>query len=127
MKKISVFLILLYSSVVLSQGQDKIELTIMPGEYWWAGVSSLGNQTPYDANAVVSIDLWGDNRGNQAQPLLLSTKGRYVWSEEPIKYEFNKGAITVSVRQGTILNGTAGTNLQTAYSHAAKTFFRQMV
>jgi len=123
MKKISVFLILLYSSVVLSQGQDKIELTIMPGEYWWAGVSSLGNQTPYDANAVVSIDLWGDNRGNQAQPLLLSTKGRYVWSEEPIKYEFNKGAITVSVRQGTILNGTAGTNLQTAYSHAAKTFF----
>ena len=74
----------------------------------------MGHQTPYDATTVFSVDLWGDNRGNQAQPLLLSSMGRYVWSEEPIKYDLNKGKISVSVREGEIVSGTAGNNLRTA-------------
>lgn len=123
MKKTPLYLILLFSSIVFSQNQNIVKLTIIPGEYWWAGISSLGHQTPYNEVSVISIDMWGDNFGNQAQPLLLSNKGRYVWSEEPLKYEFNKGAITVTVRNGTIISGTAGTNLRTAFEYAAKTFF----
>ena len=48
----------------------------MPDEFWWSGISSLGHQTPYDNKTVSSFDMWGDNKGNQAQPLLLSSKGR---------------------------------------------------
>ena len=29
------------------------------------------------------VDLYGDTQGNQVQPLLVSSQGRYVWSEEP--------------------------------------------
>jgi hypothetical protein len=90
-KKIILFFVLFQSLNVLAQNTKNLELAVLPGEYWWAGISSLGHQTPYDESTVASIDMWGDNRGNQAQPLLLSSKGRYVWSEEPVKYDFNNG------------------------------------
>jgi alpha-glucosidase len=122
-KNVVLFFVLLMGLNILAQNAKKLELVINPGEYWWAGISSLGHQTPYDAATVFSLDMWGDNRGNQAQPLLLSSKGRYVWSEEPIKYDFNKGKLTVTVRDGEILSGTAGNNLRTAFEYAAKTFF----
>ncbi|MCF6333553.1 MAG: hypothetical protein L3J11_09745 [Draconibacterium sp.] len=72
-----------------AQKSGQIELKIIDGEYWWGGLSSIGHQTPYNSTSVATHDLWGDNKGNQAQPLLLSSKGRYVWSEQPIKYVFN--------------------------------------
>jgi alpha-glucosidase (family GH31 glycosyl hydrolase) len=108
---------------VLAQNAQKLEIKVSPGEYWWAGISSLGHQTPYDASTVFSFDMWGDNRGNQAQPLLLSSMGRYVWSEQPIMYDFNKGKLTVSVRDGEIISGAAGNNLRSAFEYAAKKFF----
>ena len=92
--------------VGITAAADTVELKILPGEYWWGGLSSRGYETPYDASSKVSYDLWGDNKGNQAQPLLLSSKGRYVWSEQPIKYEFANGRITVTTREGKIESGT---------------------
>jgi hypothetical protein len=65
----------------------ELELQILDGEYWWGGLSSVGHETPYDSSSAISHNMWGDNKGNQAQPLLLSNKGRYVWSEEPIQYQ----------------------------------------
>lgn len=122
-KSIILFFVLLPWLASFGQNPKSIELVINPGEYWWAGISSLGHQTPYDATTVFSFDMWGNNNGNQAQPLLLSSKGRYVWSEQPIKYDFKNGKITVSVRDGEIINGTSGNNLRTAYEYVSKTFF----
>ena len=110
-------------SFSISYSQQTIELKIQKGEYWWAGLSSLGYQTPYDTGSTVICDLWGDNKGNQAQPIMLSSKGRYIWSEEPLKYEFHKGVITVNVREGEIISGKAGNNLRTAYDYAVNRFF----
>lgn len=101
----------------------ELELQILDGEYWWGGLSSVGHETPYDSSSAISHNMWGDNKGNQAQPLLLSNKGRYVWSEEPIQYQFNQGKIKVNTRSGEILSGTQGNNLQDGYRHASKTFF----
>jgi alpha-glucosidase (family GH31 glycosyl hydrolase) len=124
MKKNLILLAVLFQGISgIAQNDRSLDLVIKPGEYWWAGISSLGHQTPYDATSVFSVDMWGDNRGNQAQPLLLSNMGRYVWSDEPIKYDFNKGKITVTVRDGKIMSGTAGNNLRSAFEYAAKTFF----
>lgn len=122
-KNYMLFLILILGFNILAQNAQKVNLIIEPGEYWWAGISSLGHQTPYNENTVFSMDVWGDNRGNQAQPLLLSSKGRYVWSEEPIRYDFNKGNLTITVRVGEIVSGTTGSNLRSAYEFAVKNFF----
>jgi alpha-glucosidase (family GH31 glycosyl hydrolase) len=102
---------------------EQLKLTIAAGEYWWGGLSAKGHETPYDSSSEVAYDLYGDNLGNQAQPLLLSSKGRYVWSEAPIKYAFANGTITVTTRKGTIESGTAGRNLKDAFAHASKTYF----
>ena len=109
--------------VFFSAAADQLEWNILDGEYWWAGLSSRGYQTPYDATSKVTYDLWGDNKGNQAQPLLLSSKGRYIWSEQPIKYVFNQGTLTVTTREGEIDAGKEGTNLRDAFEYVSKTYF----
>lgn len=83
----------------------------------------MGYETPYDFTSVAKYDLFGDNKGNQAQPLLLSSKSRYVWSEQPIQYNFNKGSIEVSTKEGKIISGQHGSTLRDAYQFAAKEFF----
>jgi alpha-glucosidase len=102
---------------------ETLKLEMLDGEVWWGGLSSVGYETPYDSNSVVDHDLYGDNKGNQAQPLLLSNKGRYVWSEQPIKYGFNQGAIEVSTREGEILSGQKGSNLRDVYQFVSREFF----
>lgn len=106
-----------------SSKSKEILLTILENEYWWAGITSKGHEMPYDQKSNTMFDMYGDNKGNQAQPLLISSKGRYVWSEEPIKYEFNEGKITVSVRDGILHSGQEGSNLQSVYSYLTKTYF----
>lgn len=115
--------LLIAFSAVYAQNADTLKLDILAGEYWWGGLSAFGNQTPYDVNTEVTFDLWGDNQNNQAQPLLLSNNGRYIWSEEPIKYAFHKGKITVTTRNGEILTGVAGKNLKDAYDFCVENFF----
>ena len=109
--------------VFFSAAADQLEWNILDGEYWWAGLSSRGYQTPYDATSKATHDLWGDNKGNQAQPLLLSSKGRYIWSEQPIKYVFNQGTLTVTTREGKIDAGKEGANLRDAFEYVSKTYF----
>ena len=102
---------------------DSLKLEILPGEYWWGGLSSVGHETPYDSDSVASHDLFGNNKGNQAQPLLLSSKGRYVWSERPIHYRFNHGVIEVDTRDGEILSGQEGSNLPEVHRYVSRRFF----
>ncbi len=102
---------------------DKVQLKIEQDEYWWGGLSSKGYETPYDINTSVTYNLWGDNKGNQAQPLLLSSKGRYIWCEEPIEYVFNNGQLTVTSEEGKIITGKSGENLKDAYDYVCKEFF----
>ncbi len=102
---------------------ETLKLEMLDGEYWWGGLSSIGYETPYDSTSVATHDLFGDNKGNQAQPLLLSNKGRYVWSEQPIQYSFDKGKMEVSTREGRILSGQKGANLRDAYQFVSKEFF----
>lgn len=109
--------------VASSAWAETLEIKIMPGEYWWHGLTALGHEGPYDASSVVSHDLWGDNQGNQAQPLLISSQGRFVWSEQPFKYVFDHGKITVTTREGRILSGVEGKNLKEIYGHVSKRFF----
>ncbi|MER3373103.1 MAG: glycoside hydrolase family 31 protein [Allomuricauda sp.] len=119
----TVVLLTLTTFYSFSQEGDRIDLEIIEGEYWWGGLSTEGHNTPYDATSKVKHDLWANNEGNQAQPILLSSKGRYVWSDGPIEYSFNNGHIRITSRNDRIIFGEAGTNLRDAYQYAVKNFF----
>jgi alpha-glucosidase (family GH31 glycosyl hydrolase) len=121
--RIALLACLAHAGLVTPAAADSLKLEMLPGEYWWGGLSAVGHQTPYDSTSVADYDLFGDNKGNQAQPLLLSSKGRYVWSEQPIHYRFNKGIIEVSTWTGEILSGREGTNLHEVYQFVSSRFF----
>lgn len=124
----SLFLLMLNPMQTMNAAEKKgkpetKEIEIQEDEYWWGGLSSRGHEMPYDASSDVSYDMYGDNFGNQAQPLLLSSKGRYVWSERPIKYSFKDGKLTVSTRDGKIDVGKKGDTLADVYAYVAKKYF----
>ncbi len=70
-----------------------VNLKLQPGEYWWGGaINSLYHQ-PYSTGSAENLV---DLRGNSAMPLLLSNKGRYVWSEEPFEFSLTTEQLIVS-------------------------------
>lgn len=117
------FQVISYAQQIDSLVGNPIETELLEGEFWWTGVSSLGHEGPYDKNSIVSFDFWADNAGNQAQPILLSSKGRYIWCESPIKYSFDKGLLKVTTTKDKIIFGKCGNNLKTAFEFAVKNFF----
>ena len=103
-------------------GIDKLELPLRPDEKWWGGLTVDGFQMPYESG--FSRDLNG-LRGNQGMPLLLSNKGRYVWSEEPFSFEFTEETLLVSSRDGSgrLEQGEGYDSLPNVYKHvSAKRF-----
>jgi alpha-glucosidase (family GH31 glycosyl hydrolase) len=118
---LSLVLILCFAVPLMAQS-NRIVLELEEGEYWWGGLSVDGNHMPYGEERF-SRDLYGDNGGNQAQPLLISSHGRFVWSEQPIAYTFDAGKLTVTSGHGPIASGQPGKTLKDAYAHVSKSFF----
>ncbi|RUT67973.1 glycoside hydrolase [Flavobacterium cupreum] len=77
---------------------------------------------PYGPNEKLN-DLSVDNRGNQAAPLLISNKGRYVWSDQPFAFEFKDGDMTLHSNHEKINAATSGKTLRDAYLGAMKLYF----
>jgi alpha-glucosidase len=101
-----------------------LEIAVEDGERWWVGVISESHRMPLDrASGPFEIDLLGNTAGNQVQPLLLSTKGRYAWSEEPFRLAVRYGTIRLASDLGPIRSGRHGTTLREVALHAGASFF----
>lgn len=106
-----------------SAAQDSLHIEIGNNEFWWGGLSVDGHQMPYDKKTALHRNLYGNNYGNQAQPLLISNHGRFIWSEEPIEYLIKDGYITVTTDFGSIENGKPGETLPDVFRFASRRFF----
>ena len=97
---------------------------IEPGEKWWGGAVSDGYRMPFATG--YKLNLLGDTRSNQAQPLLLSNHGRYIWSKEPFSFQVYADSLVLqNSYQGkyNFIVGKAGKTLKEAYDYACKKFF----
>lgn len=94
---------------------------ILKDEYWWGGTVIDAEKMPFDAGTRYFIDLARDTR-TQAAPLFLSSKGRYIWSEDPYKIEFCDGWITTT-SDSEVLLVQAGSTLRDAYLAAMRAHF----
>lgn len=94
----------------------------LPGEQWWGGLVAAGNRMPFEPNARI-YDLNKENWNNQIVPLLLSSKGRYIWSEAPFRFQINSEDVRLWSAAGTITPSQGGTNLRDAYHTAATRHF----
>lgn len=103
--------------------QQNMVLDLLPDEVWWGGVVNDGIRMPFTSASKGKRDLNGHLAYNQGSPLLLSSKGRYVWSEEPFSFEITNGQLELTGMTALIHADRGGENLREAFLHASQTFF----
>ena len=122
MKLNLIFLIPLMASPLIGQDMDNtIEIERTPNVNWWAGIIREGHKMPLESG--YEANLFGQCWRNQLQPLLLSTDGQLVWSEEPFQFEFGETNILIDDNFSSVFNGKVGNTLRDAYLYASKNFF----
>lgn len=108
----------------MTNHHQKLEFALLPDEYWWGGRVEDGVDMPFGASAF-QRDLWS-LKGNQGMPLLVSNKGRYVWSEQPFVFDIASGKLSVQnshALPGDILVGEGHGDLRGALREASSRFF----
>jgi alpha-glucosidase len=118
-KLILIISIIITQFTVQAQSEKRIE--ILSGEKWYGAAVNEGEKMPFEDGYVINLD--GNTKGNQADPLILSTKGRYIWSNSPFAFAINKNEIVLSQFHDSILVENGGANLKEAYLKASERFF----
>ena len=98
------------------------EIPLLPGERWWGGAGGDGQNQPYGAGDSPRIDL--RTAGFTSSPLLVSSCGRFVWSERPFGYEFRGGRLLLDSDAERISPVQAGGTLREAWLAAARAHMR---
>lgn len=92
----------------------------LPDEKWWGGATILGRVQPY--GSLEELDQNVECYCNQTAPFFVSSAGRSIWSETPLKFSFRDGVPTVTSASKVELE-TAGTTLREAFLAAAARHF----
>lgn len=122
MKKYIIFSAIAALSVSAS-ARESIHIPYSEGESWYGLATDLGPVMPFTPDSVV-YDLRIQDFNNQTSPLLLSSKGRYLWADGPLKVSFTEGGINVEAHRGTPrLSTSADATLRGAYNDACKAYF----
>jgi alpha-glucosidase (family GH31 glycosyl hydrolase) len=101
--------------------KKSIKIPLLKDEKVWSGFIKAGHEMPLKVG--YKLDLYGYNEENQSQPLLLTNKGRYVWSEEPFAYEIGQKEIIITNNKGKIETAKVGNSLAEGRKAAEKLFF----
>ncbi len=121
MKQLFAFtLVLITAGSVLSQ--HPVVIKSAKGEKWWGGAVAQAHQAPY-GDTSFATDLNYDNKGNQAQPLLISNKGRVIWSDGPFAFSVNSDSVVITDYTLPVVEEQHGTTLRDAYLFASKSYF----
>lgn len=131
MNRIILVACLMALSLSLAAQQYTSQINSLPGELWYGTFTAKAYcNTPFDRIVfqpypadMDAIDLAVENRGNQAAPLLISTQGRYVWSDDPFAFGFKDGNILIRSAKEKVEAVTAGKSLRDAYVAAMKVHF----
>ena len=108
-------------SLSLSTAQAQTTLQIQQGEKWFGGAVNDAHLMPFANN--YTLDMNGNTRGNQAAPLLISTKGRFIWCDEPFKFSVNQNTLTIAPTKTPLTIDSTSKNLREAFQTASKRFF----
>ncbi len=126
MNKVLSFLLIMLGILAETSAQVKestdTSFIRLPGEGWWGGIVVDGVKMPL-GEGDYSFNLYGNDAGNQAVPLLVSSKGRFVWSDDPFRYSFRNDSIIIDKTFGPVKTGRAGNNLKDSYLYASGKFF----
>jgi hypothetical protein len=108
---------------------ERQRLSVLPGEWWWGGAVADGQLMPFGRarhgrNLATSAGFVNDDNdgANQSAPLLVSSAGRYIWSEQPFTFGFD-GDAALEIDGRDVVVGQEGTTLASAFRAAASKHF----
>jgi alpha-glucosidase (family GH31 glycosyl hydrolase) len=116
-----IFGLFLVATFCLKAQNKVITIPLTPNEKVWYGLVKAGEDMPLKPG--YKINLFAYNKENQSNPLLLTNKGRYVWSEEPFSFEITNNAIIISKNKGAIKTEKVGNTLAEGRKAAEKLYF----
>ena len=108
---------------LVSRAQHATNIPSLPGERWWGGATALGSKMPF-GKELPPFNLFNRNDNNQVSPLLVSNKGRYVWSDRPFTFSVRQGDLHLDSPCAPItVPQKAGSTLRDAYLAAMHAHF----
>jgi len=99
----------------------KKTIPIEAGEKWFGGTVDDGYVMPFKNG--YSFNLSGNNKDNQSAPLLLSTKGRYIWGDQPFEFTIKGNQLIIDKAVDSVVLVKAGSTLADAFKGASKSKF----
>lgn len=97
-----------------------MEIKMLENEYWYGTAVAHGREMPLHKESHLAIDLRVNQTVNQTMPLLVSSKGRYLWHAQGFYLQVENGLL-ISDRE--ILLQTGFDNLKGAYLAAMANHF----
>lgn len=116
--------VVIASQTLAGQGKnyrDSLFLNVDNETYWWSGIINDGFKMPF--TKLYHADFTNNNYNNQVQPLMLSSKGEVIWSEQPYSINYSPGNLRLKGKSNTFQYHKAGNTLKEAYTYANKTYF----
>lgn len=101
---------------------NKYTVEFLENECWYGLCANDGTSFPLTANSDYSADFTVNRTCNQVCPILLSSKGRYIYSDSCFAICVKNGIITIET-EDVIELISAGTTLKEAFLAAAKEHF----
>lgn len=102
--------------------QQVLDIPFREGEYWWGGAVAQGSNMPY-TRAMEAFDLERRVDNNLTAPLLVSSDGRYVWSEKPFAFSVSESGLRLQSRYDSLTVEQGGRTLREAFLAAGSRHF----
>lgn len=123
MRKRTLIIMVAMSCICTTYAQPyRSNIPVLSGEKWWGGFVAQGSRMPY-LEPTGMLDLSKQGFNNQGVPLLVSNKGRYIWSDEAFKFEVHTDQITIESKFEEVKVVPSGKTLRDAYLAACKKHF----
>ncbi len=105
--------------------------SLLPGEVWWGGAVADGRLMPFgpvahqrDLGASAGMVESPTVGANQSAPLLVSSAGRFLWSERPFTFSFDgNGAFGATGGAELVLGSADEPSLRAAFRKASAEHF----
>lgn len=97
-----------------------VRIPLLEDERIWGGRVADGKYMPFEDGFSTTLY---ENCGNQVTPLLLTSKGRYIWSAQPFTFRVEEGCLILENLLDDYETGFTAKNLPGVYRFAMRTFF----
>lgn len=102
----------------------ELQVHILPDEYWYGLCVDKGGDFPLSASSTFHWHATTQFSGNQEAPFLVSSMGRYLWSESPYDVDAENGTLTITNAADDLTLHEGYQTLRGAYLDAYNRYFR---